>query len=457
MLNRAGVSELLQIGPSSTALKRDILLLLIGLSLAAVFTLQLWFLEHNSAFHYVTSQLRVVDPTYRPTWAAQGVIIALSLIETTLLLVLFFRVFSGPRLRLFSIVAIAISFGLMSFAALKSGVVASADPYFYAVYGKLPTWRAAYDPPLNPFHDALTPLNLFANQQVPCVYGPLWLFVDRLELSTATTVAQTLAAQRVAGIMMLLGLLWALRQARFSSALIVAVALNPWIFFEFVFNAHNDIIAVLLITLGLALAGRFPVAAAALAASAGLIKISLILPALLIFVRRPRVVERVGYGGVTVLAFALASWAWGGIPYLHALNKQFAHNVGITGLHTAGIALIVHAAFAVVAIAATVVALLYGLVSTTVAWSYFAISVRVFPWYALWGAPYALLDQRRAQVFFAFLPFMASMLTFADYSPSLFKFPILALALAVWLLTLKRIDAYALFRSAVPRGRVAMT
>lgn len=290
------------------------------------------------------------------------------------------------------IVAGAVLMALFSFAP----VLVNADLYAYVGNGVL--GRAAYTPPAMPFTGDLSAINAFWNVPVPAAtYGPLWIAIARVLVAAGPSLAIKMTAFRALGVVLLAALFTLLRAYGVRPRVLAVVALNPALYFEFVLNAHNDLLPVVIVTIAALMAAWWPLGASLLVASAALIKIPFVLVGLPIFAAVRKMVPRVVAVAVAIVAAGVVSWFAGGKVYAHALLTYAVGSHLETFLHSI-------ATLAALALLGLAVAGMRRLKAAV--WLLPMFGAYTAPWYALWSLPYAL-GARRVLVYWAiWLPFV---------------------------------------------------
>jgi len=217
------------------------------------------------------------------------------------------------------------------------------------------------------------------------------------------TLAAKLESLRILGLASLGGFIAVLAWMRMPPRLIVMAALNPALWLQFVANAHNDMLAVLCVTLGAALTMRSQVLpAVACIVAAGLIKAPYAVLGLLIFTGIRRPARRYATMSASLALTALLSLWLGGAPYLAALTR---HVVSRTGPE-----FVLHALAALVAAVILLAALLgFGRLRSG-AFLMPALAAALFPWYLAWSIPYALSRQRDLACLLVAFPAAAALL-----------------------------------------------
>ena len=167
-----------------------------------------------------------------------------------------------------SVLPMALGLLLMLCASVAAPALTNGDAYAYVGNALLGA------PPSVPFPGEFSVINkLWHLPMTPMTYGPLWPVVASLVSGAVPTLFGKLIAFRLYGAALLLCLLSILRSMGLPARIIGIVALNPAIHLEFVANAHNDLTAIVIVSLAAVLAGSAPFAAGALVATAGLVKL----------------------------------------------------------------------------------------------------------------------------------------------------------------------------------------
>lgn len=291
-----------------------------------------------------------------------------------------------------AIVAGAALMALFSFAP----VLVNADLYAYVGNGVL--GRAAYTPPAQPFAGDLSAINAFWHVPVPpATYGPLWIAIAGVLVAAAPSLALKMTAFRVLGVALLAALFVLMRAYGVRPRVLAVVALNPALYFEFVLNAHNDLLPVVIVTIAALTASWWTLGASLLVAAAALIKVPFILLGLPVFASIRKRVPRLVAVTVAIVAAAIVSWFAGGASYARALVTYAAGSHLETFLHF-------------IAVLAAL-ALSIGAVASTRRWKTAVWLLPMFgpytaPWYALWSLPYALGARRVLVYLTIWLPFV---------------------------------------------------
>jgi hypothetical protein len=254
-------------------------------------------------------------------------------------------------------------------------------------------------PPNAPFSGEFSAINAWWHVPVPAAtYGPLWMAVARMVTEFAPTLLLKMSALRLLGAALLGALVALLRAYGVPARILAVVAVNPALYFEFVLNAHNDLLPAAIIVAAAVVAPAWPALAAPLIAAAALIKAPFVLLGLPVLTRVREGSARLASAiGAVALAVA-ASWFAGGRAYLSALT----HYASASGLENAVHALVILAALAALASAVAGARRL-----RTAVWLLPILAVYTAPWYALWSLPYALAARRMLTYLAVWLPFVS--------------------------------------------------
>lgn len=297
--------------------------------------------------------------------------------------------------------------------AFSYPVTTTADPLAYVGYAKLPHFADAYRPPPFDFGPQLRHISGFwGNPIVACVYGPLWLALDRAVLGHVHTIGEAVTVLRAQNLAALAVVVGALAAAGFELPVLALVALNPAALFSFVVSAHNDVLALAFIALAFACVHRrHPWIAAILAAAAGAVKIVFAVIALTAFFTPLRRSRRIVPALAALVLAAVASAAFGGLPYAHAMLGAGSHIYAATSRHALHLLdFAFHGACVAIALAAIAAGLWSGRTLPGATWSFWTLSATWFEWYLAWCLPYALRARSYAPVFLCAWPLAAMML-----------------------------------------------
>ncbi len=213
------------------------------------------------------------------------------------------------------VIAAVVAFVVM---ALRAHVLESTDMYKYVVYahlgmaGSYATGIAIDDRALRRVTD------LTWGVLPPSPYGPLWQIYNRAVANVPSLADATMRLRSVNAIV-LIGLFGGLIAGRIPLAAVLILALNPYVYNQYVVNAHNDLVPIAALTLGVVFAARsrwFVIVAAAIA---GLVKLPLLLVGLATFGAIDSLKKRITVAVAVVVLDLAISFALGGQPYVHAL------------------------------------------------------------------------------------------------------------------------------------------
>jgi hypothetical protein len=381
-----------------------------------------------------------------PTAMHAALMLATGIVQSAALLALY-RALRATQVRAAVPIVAAAMAAMLLLAATCTDT--DDDAAAYVGYAKLPAFGDAYRPPAGVTFagNGFEIIPKTWPHLLPLVYGPLWLAEDRLVVGHAPTYAAALGILRAVNAAFLIGLLVALRRLGFDRATIAVVALNPMLFFYFVVQAHNDLLPILLVAAGMAVARQRPLLGALIAGAAGLVKIAFVAVAVAAYAGRRGPRATLAYFALSLALTVAAGALFGGFDYLRAMafvgHEQIANHVD--ALHVAAASL--HAVVALIAAGALVLAVARGTFSAPASYSFSAISTIVYPWYLGWCIPYALRVPGFAATFFIALPAVTHLIdphfslyethTFAVLAPYYIAI-IVMVAREVWLARARR-------------------
>jgi hypothetical protein len=287
--------------------------------------------------------------------------------------------------------------------SLAAPALSSFDLYGYVHNGIL--GFASWEPPLVRFPGDFHVIDLwFGTKPTYSLYGPLWLVIVQLVTVAPATLLGKIMALRIFSACLYLALLVAMRAAGLPRRMLVVTALNPGLMMQFVANGHNDLIAIVLIAVAAALVRRNPVAAFGLIAVAGAVKLPYVVLGLPILASIAPASRRYLGCAAAVVAALGVSWFGGGAPYWHVLTRH----AFISPLQNA-----LHVVPVVCALAAIAVAVAGGRRLISAVWllptlGAFGLPL-IFPWYLIWGLPYALARHRILGALLVGFPFAAAL------------------------------------------------
>jgi hypothetical protein len=351
-------------------------------------------------------------------------------------------------------IVVALSAVVMAIAALTTPAMTSADPYAYIGYGLAPT-----------FHDSLVTGDLrfprsfevinymYGQPLIPNVYGPaFYLLVSFVRFLPLPLVAD-LYVLRVLGLIAFAGVVFLLSKSLPVSARTMLL-LCPSPYFYWILDIHNDVFAVLCVAAALANMRKDLIAGVVWASVAPMLKIALLPVAVCIVAVRSSLVTRTtAAAAITALAL-LVLWSFDGrtviqtilphsgikssasssLPTTQSMEPQIRDATNHSGL----LRVTVLAAISL----AVGAAVIFGLVSAGNSFLFAAFAPAVYPWYLLWGIPYAALTGE----IFAFVPIaLPALTTFENAQLPLFIAPqyffwVLGLISAVAFISLRRFN-----------------
>ncbi len=276
-------------------------------------------------------------------------------------------------------------------------VLLNADVYAYVGNGLL--GAAAYSPPNVSFPGDLALINARWGTPVPAsTYGPLWLVVAHLVVTLAPTLAGKLLAFRALSLALFVALIALLRAYGLPPRILALAALNPGLHLQFVVDAHNDILPVVLVVAAAAIVRRLPYAACGLIVVAALVKLPYALVGLPVLAAMYPAKRRFVACTLVVVASAALSWFAGGAAYARAL-VGYASSSHLTG--------VLHGVAALAAIAAIAGAVAGARRLRAAVWLMPMLGAYTASWYAIWSLPYALQRRRIALYFLLWFPLVA--------------------------------------------------
>jgi hypothetical protein len=337
----------------------------------------------------------------------------------TVLLVALYRTMQRPmRSDMAMMLAGAFLMLVLSFASANT----YPDALAYIAYAKMAHFTNAYAPVPIRFHGGgFEGITARWGFRLPALdYGPLWLIVDRLTIGRAPTLSAAFFELRVWNALWLFALFGTLRALRIAPATLAVAILNPALYYYYIVQAHNDLFGILLIVAGMLVARRFPLLGAFVAGSAGLVKITLALVALIACSSRARALDRLAFFCVVTAVVAGGSFVFGGESYIHALTSIWhaQTNTAAGPVRIARIA--VHASLAAIAIAAAFLGLFGKRFSPLATYTFGTLAPVAEPNYLGWCTPYALRIPNFAGLFFSSLPAIAHLIDawFPIYAPN---------------------------------------
>ena len=307
--------------------------------------------------------------------------------------------------------------GALLALSLCAPALMSFDMYGYvraAVLG-----ISSYTPADIPFSGDYHILNQWFDGPTYTLYGPLWVAMAQAVTVAAPTFFAKVLSFRVLGVFLYVAFLAGLRACGVKPRMIAVAALNPGLMLEYVANAHNDFIAIVLLVFAAALVRARPWIGFGLVAVAGLVKIPYAIFGLPVLAAiRPAWLRYAG-AAVMLAAVVAISWIGGGAAYFSTL-------IGHVGSRPEDI---VHRVAGLAALLAIFLALIGGRRYRATAWVMPQIAAAVFAWYLVWGLPYALARHRTLSYLLVCFPLIVMLMesAFARNWELMFVVPALAL------------------------------
>lgn len=291
---------------------------------------------------------------------------------------------------------------VMALLSLVAPVLTSGDAYAYIGYAHL--GHAAYAPPAVIFPGELSAINAYLHvPMIPTNYGPFWLESSHLLVGWVTQLRTAVLLLRLENLVLLGALLVLLRSAGCGAGVVTLVALNPMLSFQFIANAHNDLLGLVLIVSALATIRR-PWIATVIVAAAGLVKIPFLIIGAFVLTRLPDVRTRVLTIAAAIAGATIISLAFGGRGYVHAVlstNAAFHLRAGTDTLRSV-LGIVVFGSIALG------MAGRRGL--TAVAWTIPALAPTTYPWYFVWSVGWLATNGTGLRLGLAALPIVATIL-----------------------------------------------
>lgn len=286
--------------------------------------------------------------------------------------------------------------------SLASPALSSGDVYSNAGYAMLSN---PYLPPALPFGGQYAAIDRWwGTPLVPSPYGPLWNLLDRIALGWIPALAGKVLALRVLCSLAFAAMLAVMYRMGMPARILAIAALNPAIYMQFVANAHNDAVMLLVVTVAALFVRRNGALAGAALVVAGLMKLPYVVLALPVLAGIRDLRYRVLVAASAIAATLLLSWWWGGGQYAAALSNHAGDMHGFVGWHTFAVVValaIVVSAFAGWRRLRTGVWLIPQLGSLYPAFLY--------PWYLMWSFPYALRRRRVLAYLLIWFPFVGAL------------------------------------------------
>jgi hypothetical protein len=294
---------------------------------------------------------------------------------------------------------------------------------------------ASYTPADVPFSGDYHILNLWFNGPIYTLYGPLWVVMAQAVTALAPTFFAKLVSFRILGVLLYIGFLAGLRACGVKPRMMTIAALNPGLMLEYVANAHNDFIAIVLIVAAAAMVRARPLVGLGLVAVAGLVKLPYAIFGLPILAAiKPLWLRYTGVAAMLVVV-VVVSWTGGGpatvpvqLPVLGSISipAYISTLIGHVGGRPEDI---IHRFAGLVALVALFAAMAGLRRFRTVPWLVPQIAAAVFAWYLVWGLPYALSRHRALSYLLVCFPLVVVLIESAFFQTWEIFFVLPALAL----------------------------
>jgi hypothetical protein len=337
----------------------------------------------------------------------------LAVLQTIALIVLI-KIVGGKKLEPKEWIIVGASSITMAWIWFCARSVLSVDVYAYIGYGirGLDAYTKQRDALPNGFSSIY---QMWENPFIACAYGPGWLVPATLLMHGVTSIAEGVFRFRCAGIASVFVFVIGLVRLRVRDSLIAVTLINPFLWQQFVGDAHNDLWAIALIIFAMSCTSR-PVFAVLLGAIAGAMKIPFLIIACIIASAYKTIRTRVF---VTITIFScgiLVSGVLGYSGYYHAISSvaTMYNDPTLT-------------AFRILGMSSSALAIIWAIIARKFVWTssfgFQAIGFAIFPWYQAWGLPLAILADDGAY-FLAILPILGFLST-AQYLVTQWWYPLL--------------------------------
>ncbi len=257
-----------------------------------------------------------------------------------------------------------------------------------------------YVPSRAPFPAAFASINrIWGTPMVPSTYGPLWNAIAAAAAAPFATLPGKLLAMQLLGAVALLGIVATLLRTKAPPAVVVLVALNPFLWEQYVAEAHNDLLAAAFVVVAARSATMRTIVLAVVASAA--IKVSFALTGLATLARLSRRADRLT-GAAWIVGLVGLTIALAGAEYPRAVVRVlalYAHPLPPGDVVLRELTELAVAVFAVVAVVA-------GRVPWGTPWIPIALGQFPLTNYLCWGLPTALVGNGAA-IFLIALPYAA--------------------------------------------------
>jgi hypothetical protein len=207
-----------------------------------------------------------------------------------------------------------------------------------------------------------------------------------------------------------------MRRLGVSPRFIAAVAVSPALAFYFVVNAHNDLVAIAIVLVAMTFADRWPLAAGIVAGIGASFKFTLIVPAATVALIIGLVQRRWLYIASMAATAVVIAVVIGGKPYFDAVHFVALYYADKNKFMSVRV---FHIAVACATLAAVVAAISVRRTSNIVVFGFPSLAQAFYPWYAIWGLPYAVTRERVLTTLLIGLPLVSALLDTSFHSAAL--------------------------------------
>jgi hypothetical protein len=284
-------------------------------------------------------------------------------------------------------------------AALFTPAMTSPDVITYTTYAELGHSSFAKEPHAVALKNF--PIeNLCERRVLPSAYGPAFIAYLQMFTALSHSVSAQIVMLRIANALWFLLLLCALRTAGAPAIALSLAAVNPVLIFQYVANAHNDLIGAVFTIAGAALVKRSPLAAACAIVTAAQVKLSFAFIGILIFAELASTKRGFAWATGTFVASFIISYIFAGRTYFESI--WYYDRLLAPTADPLQYLVVACAIFALVR------ALLQQRFDRIFIYAFPALRIQTFfPWYAIWSLPYALLEKRYLPAFLILMPIVA--------------------------------------------------
>jgi hypothetical protein len=334
-----------------------------------------------------------------PAMILPGVALAVYAVVQSILLTCLFLAAEQSRPSAWERRLVGAAFACAIVAAILSPAMTSTDPYLYLSYSKV--GFASFAPAPHTLEIPDLPKGTWCyGLLLPSPYGPGFVSYMQGIFGAIHNASVAIVLLRTTNAVWLLACIAFMRRLGVSWPILAVFALNPAVLFQYVTNAHNDIIALCLVLAAMAFDLAAPLAGSVVVALAGLIKLPFAVIGALAFAERVAVRNRITAALLSAAGAFIVSYMWAGPQYF----KGLAFYNDLRSMVAPGAEIVL----AVVALASVVVALVRRTYSGAASFSFPGLPLaQVPPWYAPWGLPYALRERAHTAWFLVLLPVAA--------------------------------------------------